>query len=125
MSVITANATSESEVLDGVHGQLFIGGEWIDGEQGTIDVRDPATGEVIKQIANGSVEDGVRALDAGSSWLVQRRARRSSRSWSGRTGGPRRWDTGGPWSPPGARSILMTSAPNSVNRRVAAGPARY
>ena len=38
MSVITANATSESEVLDGVHGQLFIGGEWIDGEQGTIDV---------------------------------------------------------------------------------------
>ncbi len=64
MSATTANATSESEVLDGVHGQLFIGGEWIDGEQGTIDVRDPATGEVIKQIANGSVEDGVRALDA-------------------------------------------------------------
>ena len=27
-------------------------------------MRDPATGEVIKQIANGSVEDGVRALDA-------------------------------------------------------------
>ncbi|SFS12171.1 succinate-semialdehyde dehydrogenase / glutarate-semialdehyde dehydrogenase, partial [Agrococcus baldri] len=55
---------SESQVLESVHGQLFIGGEWIDGEQGTIDVRDPATGEVIKQIANGSVEDGVRALDA-------------------------------------------------------------
>ncbi|WP_206447395.1 NAD-dependent succinate-semialdehyde dehydrogenase [Agrococcus sp. KRD186] len=58
------SATTESQVLDSVHGQLFIGGEWIDGEQGTIDVRDPATGEVIKQIANGSVEDGVRALDA-------------------------------------------------------------
>ncbi len=56
--------TSENQVLDEVRGQLFIGGEWIDGEQGTIDVRDPATGEVIKQIANGSVEDGVRALDA-------------------------------------------------------------
>ncbi len=56
--------TSETQVLDEVRGQLFIGGEWIDGEQGTIDVRDPATGEVIKQIANGSVEDGVRALDA-------------------------------------------------------------
>ena len=58
------SATTESQVLDSVHGQLFIGGEWIDGEQGTIDVRDPATGDVIKQIANGSVEDGVRALDA-------------------------------------------------------------
>ncbi|WP_404312778.1 NAD-dependent succinate-semialdehyde dehydrogenase [Agrococcus terreus] len=57
-------ATSESQVLDSVHGQLFIGGEWIDGEQGTIEVRDPATGEVLKEIANGSVEDGVRALDA-------------------------------------------------------------
>ncbi|MET4099328.1 succinate-semialdehyde dehydrogenase/glutarate-semialdehyde dehydrogenase [Agrococcus sp. UYP10] len=58
------SAISESQVLDAVRGQLFIGGEWIDGEQGTIDVRDPATGEVLKQIANGSVDDGVRALDA-------------------------------------------------------------
>ena len=58
------SAISESQVLDAVRGQLFIGGEWVDGEQGMIDVRDPATGEVLKQIANGSVEDGVRALDA-------------------------------------------------------------
>ncbi|WP_413318630.1 NAD-dependent succinate-semialdehyde dehydrogenase [Agrococcus sp. 1P02AA] len=58
------SATTETQVLDAVTGQLFIGGSWVDGEQGTIDVRDPATGEVIKQIANGSVEDGVRALDA-------------------------------------------------------------
>ncbi|WP_405219440.1 NAD-dependent succinate-semialdehyde dehydrogenase [Agrococcus sp. Ld7] len=58
------SATTETQVLDAVHGQLFVGGEWIDGEQGTIDVRDPATGDVIKQIADGSVEDGVRALDA-------------------------------------------------------------
>ncbi|ROR64984.1 NAD-dependent succinate-semialdehyde dehydrogenase [Agrococcus jenensis] len=55
---------TETHVLDGVRGQLFIGGEWIDGEQGTIEVRDPATGEVLKQIADGSVDDGVRALDA-------------------------------------------------------------
>ncbi|MCR8669909.1 NAD-dependent succinate-semialdehyde dehydrogenase [Agrococcus sp. HG114] len=64
MSVTQATSTRETEVLDAVRGQLFIGGEWIDGEQGTIEVRDPATGEVIKEIANGSVEDGVRALDA-------------------------------------------------------------
>ncbi len=59
-------ATSESQVLDAVRGRLFIGGEWIEGEDGTIDVRDPATGEVIKTIANASVADGVRALDAAS-----------------------------------------------------------
>ena len=64
MSVTQTNSSREAEVLDAVHGKLFIGGEWIDGEQGTIEVRDPATGEVIKEIANGSVEDGVRALDA-------------------------------------------------------------
>nr|WP_245990006.1 NAD-dependent succinate-semialdehyde dehydrogenase [Agrococcus jenensis] len=60
----TDTSIREAEVLDAVRGQLFIGGEWIDGEQGTIDVRDPATGDVLKQIANGSVDDGVRALDA-------------------------------------------------------------
>ncbi|WP_425843235.1 NAD-dependent succinate-semialdehyde dehydrogenase [Agrococcus sp. TSP3-2-1] len=64
MSVTQTTSSREAEVLDAVHGKLFIGGEWIDGEQGTIEVRDPATGEVIKEIANGSVEDGVRALDA-------------------------------------------------------------
>ncbi|MFA4841760.1 MAG: NAD-dependent succinate-semialdehyde dehydrogenase [Agrococcus sp.] len=64
MSITTDSAARESEVLDGVRGRLFIGGEWIDGEQGTIEVRDPATGKVIKRVANGSVADGVRALDA-------------------------------------------------------------
>ena len=64
MSITTDTSIREAQVLDAVRGQLFIGGEWIDGEQGTIDVRDPATGDVLKQIANGSVEDGVRALDA-------------------------------------------------------------
>ncbi|WAC65208.1 NAD-dependent succinate-semialdehyde dehydrogenase [Agrococcus sp. SL85] len=58
------DAARETAVLDAVHGSLFIDGEWIDGEDGTIEVRDPATGEVIKTIANGSVADGVRALDA-------------------------------------------------------------
>jgi len=64
VSITTDTSIREAQVLDAVRGQLFIGGEWVDGEQGTIDVRDPATGDVLKQIANGSVEDGVRALDA-------------------------------------------------------------
>ncbi|WP_293696084.1 NAD-dependent succinate-semialdehyde dehydrogenase [uncultured Agrococcus sp.] len=58
------NAAKERELLESVPGKLFIDGEWVDGEDGTIDVTDPATGERIHTIANGSVADGVRALDA-------------------------------------------------------------
>jgi succinate-semialdehyde dehydrogenase / glutarate-semialdehyde dehydrogenase len=49
-----------ADVPDG----LYIDGEWVDGEDGTIDVRNPATDEVIATIADGSVADGIRALDA-------------------------------------------------------------
>ncbi len=55
---------TETALLESVHGQLYVDGAWVDGEDGTIDVTDPSTGEVIKTIANGSVADGVRALDA-------------------------------------------------------------
>jgi succinate-semialdehyde dehydrogenase / glutarate-semialdehyde dehydrogenase len=43
---------------------LYIDGEWVDGEDGTFDVRNPATDEVIATIADGSVADCVRALDS-------------------------------------------------------------
>jgi succinate-semialdehyde dehydrogenase/glutarate-semialdehyde dehydrogenase len=56
---------SESELLASVPNQLFIGGEWVDGEGGkSIDVYDPATGQVIRTIADASPADGIRALDA-------------------------------------------------------------
>lgn len=58
-------ATQESDVLDRVATGLFIGGEWVDAEGGrTLTVSDPATGEVIKEIADASPADGIRALDA-------------------------------------------------------------
>lgn len=58
-------ATQESALLDRVADGLFIGGEWVDAEGGkTFEVRDPATGEVIKAIADASPADGIRALDA-------------------------------------------------------------
>ena len=45
--------------------QLFIGGDWVDAADGkTFDVVNPATGEVLCQVADGSPEDGVKALDA-------------------------------------------------------------
>ncbi|HEX5856682.1 MAG TPA: NAD-dependent succinate-semialdehyde dehydrogenase [Microbacterium sp.] len=55
----------ESALLESVPNQLYIGGEWVDAAGGaTLDVRDPSTGLVIRSIADASVEDGARALDA-------------------------------------------------------------
>lgn len=55
----------EQELLDSVQSGLFIGGAWQDSATGsTFDVQDPATAEVVKSIADATVEDAVRALDA-------------------------------------------------------------
>ena len=57
--------TEETQVLDGVAKQLFIGGEWRDATAGaTLKVEDPATGETIAEVADGTPEDAVTALDA-------------------------------------------------------------
>ena len=56
---------SESELLARVPSKLFIGGDWVDSTSGrAIQVQDPATGKSIKTIADASVADGARALDA-------------------------------------------------------------
>ena len=56
---------SEKALLESVPDRLFIGGEWSPAMSGsTLDVHDPATGEVIKTIADAAVEDGSAALDA-------------------------------------------------------------
>ena len=55
---------TEQSLLASVPNQLFIGGEWVDAENGkTLEVYDPATGKVVRTIADASVADGVRALD--------------------------------------------------------------
>jgi succinate-semialdehyde dehydrogenase/glutarate-semialdehyde dehydrogenase len=64
MSVISETST-EADLLERVPNALFIGGEWVASSTGrTLDVFDPATGKVIKTIADASVEDGAAALDA-------------------------------------------------------------
>ncbi|WP_053383815.1 NAD-dependent succinate-semialdehyde dehydrogenase [Leucobacter celer] len=56
---------NEQELLDRIESGLGIGGKWEASTSGaTFDVTDPATGEVIKTIADATVEDAVRALDA-------------------------------------------------------------
>ncbi|TXN28311.1 NAD-dependent succinate-semialdehyde dehydrogenase [Lacisediminihabitans profunda] len=61
------SALSESELLAKVPDQLFIGGDWVDSTSGrAIQVHDPATGAVIRTIADASVADGARAMDAAA-----------------------------------------------------------
>jgi len=58
---------TEQALLDSIPTGLFIGGQWIDGETGgTFDVKDPATGAVIRTIADATPGDGIRALDAAA-----------------------------------------------------------
>ena len=65
MTVVTDARTNESELLARVPGQLYINGQWVDAAGGrTLEVTDPATGTVIKTIADASVADGAAALDA-------------------------------------------------------------
>src|SRR4051794_32165716 len=55
----------ENAVLDSVPKQLLIAGRWqAASDGGTLPVEDPATGETIAEVADGTAEDAVAALDA-------------------------------------------------------------
>jgi succinate-semialdehyde dehydrogenase / glutarate-semialdehyde dehydrogenase len=60
-----AIATAEQTVVDKVQKKLYIGGEWRDASGGgTLEVVDPATEEPLCEIADGTSEDAMAALDA-------------------------------------------------------------
>src|SRR5262245_17639013 len=51
--------------FEGVPTDLFIGGAWRPSDDGSrFDVLDPATGSAIASVANGSVADGLAAVEA-------------------------------------------------------------
>jgi succinate-semialdehyde dehydrogenase / glutarate-semialdehyde dehydrogenase len=55
------------DFLPNDHRRLFIGGSWTDAEGGgTFDVLDPADGSVLCQVADATVSDGQRALEAAA-----------------------------------------------------------
>lgn len=57
----------EKALLDSVPTGLLIDGTWQDASNGaTFAVEDPATGETLLSIANATVEDGQRAMDAAA-----------------------------------------------------------
>lgn len=60
----TITASTEQAAIENAPKQLFIGGQWVDGSEGTIAVEDPSTGETLCEVADASPEDARRALDA-------------------------------------------------------------
>ena len=66
---------TQKSVLESVPTQLFIGGEWRPSASGeTLPVSDPATGQVLTHVADGTIADGAAALDAAvaaqASWAA-------------------------------------------------------
>src|SRR5690349_17497798 len=63
---------TEQQAIAAVPKQLLIGGQWRDGSNGTFSVEDPATGEPLCDVADGSPEDALAALtaadEAAASW---------------------------------------------------------
>jgi len=58
---------TEAELLAKVPRGLYIDGAWVDAEGGrTLAVTDPSTGETLVEIADASVADGQRAMDAAA-----------------------------------------------------------
>jgi succinate-semialdehyde dehydrogenase/glutarate-semialdehyde dehydrogenase len=54
----------EGAVLAAVRTDLYVGGEWRPSARGRLDVTDPATEEVVAQVADGDASDARSALDA-------------------------------------------------------------
>ena len=50
----TTIAPEEQRVLEQVPKQLYIGGQWRDGSNGTLAVEDPSTGETLCEVADAS-----------------------------------------------------------------------
>src|SRR3954453_11776329 len=61
----TTDQTREQSVVEAVHAQRLIGGEWRDASGGgTLPVEDPSTGETLVEVADATEEDAKAALDA-------------------------------------------------------------
>jgi succinate-semialdehyde dehydrogenase/glutarate-semialdehyde dehydrogenase len=60
---MSVSAARIDAVLDAVPKGLFIGGEWLE-TSGGVKVENPATGEVLAEVADATPEQGIQALDA-------------------------------------------------------------
>jgi len=58
----TTEQSAAHAILEEVPKQLYIGGEWVDGANGTLEVEDPATGETLVEVADATPEQALAAL---------------------------------------------------------------
>jgi len=68
MSVVRVPWTTAQEaVIDAIDTRLRVGGRWCEAEGGaTFPVRNPATGQVLTEVADASADDARRAMDAAA-----------------------------------------------------------
>ncbi|MDA8068191.1 MAG: NAD-dependent succinate-semialdehyde dehydrogenase [Actinomycetota bacterium] len=70
----TIIASDEHKVIESIPHRLLIGGEWREGEHGTLPIEDPATGQTLTEVADASPADAMAALDAavaaGPAWAA-------------------------------------------------------
>jgi succinate-semialdehyde dehydrogenase / glutarate-semialdehyde dehydrogenase len=57
-------AERERTAVEAVPRKLYVGGEWVDGTEGVLDVEDPSTGEKLAEVADAGPDDALRALAA-------------------------------------------------------------
>ncbi|MGH3384222.1 MAG: NAD-dependent succinate-semialdehyde dehydrogenase [Nocardioidaceae bacterium] len=63
----THDRATETAAIEAVPSGLFINGRWQDADGGgTLDVLDPSTGQVLRQVADATAKDGMAALDAAA-----------------------------------------------------------
>ncbi len=82
--------SAEKTVIQAVHKELFIDGKWRASSTGrSLPVEDPSTGEVLCEVADAGVEDGLAALDAAvaaqKDWAAYAPHASAARSCVGRT----------------------------------------
>jgi succinate-semialdehyde dehydrogenase/glutarate-semialdehyde dehydrogenase len=54
----------ERTAVEAVPKQLYVGGRWVDGAEGTLAVEDPSTGDTIAEVADAGPEQAAEALAA-------------------------------------------------------------
>jgi len=60
------------DLIDALPTKLFIGGEWREASDGaTVDVLDPATGDVLTSVSSATVDDALAAAAAASGALIE------------------------------------------------------
>ena len=69
----TTSGNATDAIIEKIPTGLWIGGEWVDGSDGeTIAVSDPATEQVIAEVASATADDVLKAIDAAEAAAAEK-----------------------------------------------------